>query len=60
LEEEKNPPDFISTLEMVYLWLFGGWNNVQDRDYITVKVLAIAASFFLVFIMTNIFVALMT
>jgi hypothetical protein len=60
LEEEKNPPDFISTLEMVYLWLFGGWNNVQDWDYITVKVLAIAASFFLVFIMTNIFVALMT
>lgn len=55
-----NTPDFLETLEMVYLWLFGSWENVQDWNYISVKILAIIASFFLILIMTNIFVALMT
>ncbi|CAB4416371.1 unnamed protein product [Rhizophagus irregularis] len=60
IEKETNTPNFLETLEMVYLWLFGSWANVQDWNYISVKILAIVASFFLILIMTNIFVALMT
>ncbi|GES78626.1 hypothetical protein GLOIN_2v1871247 [Rhizophagus clarus] len=60
MEKETNAPNFFKTLEMVYLWLFGSWNNVQDWNYFTVKILAIVASFFLILIMSNIFVALMT
>ncbi|RGB32040.1 hypothetical protein C1646_816911 [Rhizophagus diaphanus] len=60
IKKETNTPNFLETLEMVYLWLFGSWANVQDWNYISVKILAIVASFFLILIMTNIFVALMT
>ena len=60
MEKPTNLPDFLETWEMIYLWLFGSWNNIQDWDYIPIKIEAIIASFFLILIMTNIFVALMT
>lgn len=44
---------------MVYLWLFGNWDDVKNWDYIPIKILALLASFFIVIIMQNIFVALM-
>ena len=59
LEQKIKPPNLLETFEMTYLWLFGSWDNVKNWDYLPIKILAILASFFLIIIMTNIFVALM-
>ena len=59
MEQKIESPNLIETLEMTYLWLFGSWDNVKNWNYLPIKILAILASFFLIIIMTNIFVALM-
>src|SRR5207248_2089469 len=60
MEQQMDTPNFAVTLEIVYLWLFGSWDEVKNWSYIPIKILAILASFFLIIIMQNIFVALMT
>ena len=60
LKHQDDSPNFLETLEMVYLWLFGNWDDIKNWSYIPIKILAIFASFFLIIIMQNIFVALMT
>uniref|UniRef100_U9TLX0 Ion transport domain-containing protein n=1 Tax=Rhizophagus irregularis (strain DAOM 181602 / DAOM 197198 / MUCL 43194) TaxID=747089 RepID=U9TLX0_RHIID len=59
IQQKIDSPNFFETLEMVYLWLFGNWDDVKNWDYIPIKILALLASFFIVIIMQNIFVALM-
>ncbi|RIA98928.1 hypothetical protein C1645_870324 [Glomus cerebriforme] len=60
MKQKVDFPNLFGTLEMVYIWLFGNWDDVKSTDYIPIKILAILASFFLIIIMQNIFVALMT
>ncbi|RIA98919.1 hypothetical protein C1645_812091 [Glomus cerebriforme] len=59
-EPVTSSPNFFKVLEIAYLWLYGNWDNIRNWDYIPIKLLALIASFFLIFIMTNVFMALMT
>ncbi|GBB89119.1 hypothetical protein RclHR1_01580020 [Rhizophagus clarus] len=59
IQQKIDSLNFFKTLETVYLWLFGSWDDVKNWDYPPIIILAFLASFFIVIVMQNVFVALM-
>ncbi|CAJ0846854.1 9016_t:CDS:10 [Entrophospora sp. SA101] len=52
--------DFFSSAKAVYFWTNGQWDQIDHWDFLPVTIITLFASFFLVIVMQNIMIAIMS